>query len=100
MSTESGPYLYTKRTPTATIYLLVYVDGEESEMFQSLQQEFHMTCLGKVRHFLGLEVEYDGSRYRIRRGTYIDYLINKHDMADTKSARCPMDVGYLKAEDT
>lgn len=59
-----------------------------------------MTSLGQVRHFLGMEVERIGDRYVVRLETYIDNLIKRYGMVDAKPARSPMDVGYLKVEDS
>lgn len=101
--------LYVKKDGEVTVLLLVYVDdmllasSNEAEMervYQGLAQEFEITSLGEIRHFLGLEVRREDGAYFVRLKQYIEKLLDKHGMDQAKTAKSPMDSGYLKSQET
>lgn len=102
MQCESDPCLYVSNSGN-TVYLLVYVDdlligsAEEAEIdriFESLREEFDITPLGFVKHFLGYEIEKKENCYTLALTSYIRQLIVKFGMEEAYPAKTPMDTGY------
>lgn len=62
--------------------------------------DFELTCLGGLRHFLGVEVQHTGVVYKLSLRNYIEKLITMFGMEECKTAMSPMDAGYLKIVDT
>lgn len=92
-----------------TIYMLVYVDdllvaaSDQSmidEVYRGLQQFFDISDLGKARYFLGMEIDQEDGFYSISLCSYIEKMISKFGMADAKTCRTPMDVGYPQDTET
>ena len=105
---EADPCLYRKQQGGTTVLLLVYVDdllvgstrkADIDQIFQCLQREFELTNLGGAKHFLGMEVKHDDGCYKVRVKNQIDKLLYKFGMEQAKTAKSPMDPGYLKAEE-
>ncbi|KXJ62459.1 hypothetical protein RP20_CCG008519 [Aedes albopictus] len=71
-------------------------EREVKRIFESLKEEFELTSLGEVRHFLGIEVQREGGVYSIRLQKYIEKLIENFGMEQAKMAKSPMDPGFLK----
>lgn len=97
--------LYVKSANGRSLFLLVYVDdmliatstqAEARQICDDLNQEFSITCLGEIKHFLGMEAQQSGGFYKIRLKTFIERLLETHGMNDAKCANSPMDQGYLK----
>lgn len=102
---SSDACFYVRSSNGAKTYLLVYVDDfligssndeELRRVCDSLNEEFVTTCLGEVRHFLGMEVQRENGVYKISLSNYIDKLVEKHGMQNAKVAKSPMDISYLK----
>lgn len=72
-------------------------EAEIDKVFQNLKEEFELTCLGPVRHFLGLEIQKEDGIYSMRLTAYIDKLANKLGMDKAAPVKTPMDPGYLAA---
>ncbi|XP_062713777.1 uncharacterized protein LOC134290621 [Aedes albopictus] len=105
----ADPCLYVKDDGKAKVILMVYVDdllvastdeGELAKICEGLQADFELTCLGEVRHFLGVEVQHVGGVYKLSLRNYIEKLITMFGMEECKTAKSPMDAGYLKVTDT
>lgn len=108
-ASSADPSLYVKTDGDVKVFLLVYVDdmllasSEEAEVkrvYEGFAKEFEITSLGEIRHFLGLEVRRENVAYQIRLKQYIEKLLDKLGMDQAKAAKCPMDPGYLKSQET
>lgn len=97
--------LYTKDGTAGRDLLIVHVDdillasADEANVkkeFEHLCREFELTCLGEIRHFLGVEVLCEDNTFKIRLKQFIDKLIVKNEMENAKTTRSPMDIGFLK----
>ncbi|XP_065081035.1 uncharacterized protein LOC135703684 [Ochlerotatus camptorhynchus] len=75
-------------------------EREVKRLFDSLKEEFELTCLGEVRHFLGMEVQRKDGVYRIRLQNYIENMVAKFGMEHAKTAKSPMEPGFLKTDDS
>lgn len=64
-----------------------------------MKNEFDLTNIGEIRHFLGMEVLRDSGGFKLRLPVYIDELIAKFGMDQAKPAASPMDPGFLKTLD-
>lgn len=105
----ADPCLFVRTVGTTRVFLLVYVDDmligstnefEVKRLFDSLKEEFELTCLGEVRHFLGMEVQRKDGVYGVRLQNYIGKLLLKYRMEQARNAKPPMEPGFLKTEDT
>lgn len=100
------PCLYIKKCGESTIYVTIYVDDiliacEDQKLIQEvaskLQNEFSLSNLGKLTHYLGIKVERDDDGiYKINQETYIEKIINRHNLMDAKPSNIPLDPGYMK----
>ncbi|XP_052870393.1 uncharacterized protein LOC128275964 [Anopheles cruzii] len=100
--------MYIKENGECSIYLLVYVDDmlvasqDENGLQQTircLSDEFELTCLGDVHHFLGMEVRRDEKGYTIGLRRYIEDLLSSYGLSDAKPSKSPKNPGYLKVDD-
>lgn len=100
--------LFIKKVGPLKIFILVYVDDmlvastddtQVKHIVNCLKDEFELTCLGEVRHFLGVEVQRNDSVFKLRLPIYIDQLIAKFGMDQAKTANSPMDPGFVKTVD-
>jgi hypothetical protein len=83
------------------VLLLLYVDdlliahnGIESkgrEIKQLLQAKYKMCDLGPARRFLGIEIEKNEDGFSICQRAYIDTILKRFGLLDTKSANTPLD---------
>lgn len=100
--------LYTKTNKMAQVYILLYVDDllicssnydELVKVKQKLSHRFEMTDLGKIKNFLGIEVEYiqDTKVMSLNQKTYIKSLTEKYQITESKSYKTPMEMN-LKLE--
>lgn len=105
---SADPCLYVRDNGGSKVFLLVYVDdmllvsassGQLNAVTEGLKKEFEVTCLGDVRHFLGMEIRREENVYTIRLQSYISKLLEDHGMSEAKPAKAPMDPNYVKAED-
>lgn len=101
----ADPCLFVKGADQYQSFLLVYVDdfliaATENEMkniSKGLQEEFELTSLGEVSHFLGMEVKREAGFFNICLRNYINKLLEKHGMEQAKTSKSPMDPTYLKS---
>lgn len=80
--------------------MLIATSTEEEALLihKDLSREFEITCLGEIKHFLGMEVQRDGGCYKLRLKLFIEKLLEAHGMKDAKCSKSPMDQGYLKQQ--
>ena len=92
--------LFTKKTSTSFIALLVYVDDiliasdnkqAMDELKVLLDQQFKLKDLGDLKFFLGLEMARTASGISLCQRKYILDLLNNAGMIGCKPAKIPMD---------
>uniref|UniRef100_A0A803KVP7 Uncharacterized protein n=1 Tax=Chenopodium quinoa TaxID=63459 RepID=A0A803KVP7_CHEQI len=96
--------LFIKENNSSTTAILVYVDdllitGNDKEEIQVLKSllssHFHMKDLGKLRYFLGLEVDHSDKGIFISQRKYTVDLLKDQGMLQVKALKLPMDT-HLK----
>lgn len=106
---SADPCMYVRDCEGEKVFLLVYVDDmllmssstdELDAVTDGLKKDFEITCLGDVRHFLGMEIHREEGVYSIKLRNYISKLLEDHGMSEAKPAKAPMDPNYVKSEDT
>ncbi|KAL0844254.1 hypothetical protein Bca101_017500 [Brassica carinata] len=82
-----------------SLYVSVYVDdliytGNDTSMMdefkKSMEEEFAMTDLGRMRYFLGIEVLQTPQGIHISQGKYALEILRRFDMENCNSVICPM----------
>lgn len=96
--------LYEAKIQGAKIFILVHVDdmmivgkSEEQILFveKLLSKRFDVTCLGNLKHFLGMKIERKSSGiFCISQESYIKKVLMKYGMADAKPSKIPLDISY------
>lgn len=100
--TPSDPCLYVTKMKTAGIIVAVYVDdlvlaGKSEkrieEIKRRLSDQFQMQDLGRLSHFLGIQVlqELEQGRIWIGQAAYAQRLLESYGMNDSKSVNTPSD---------
>lgn len=106
---ETDQCLYVKAAGKKQIYLLVYVDdillasqdsAEIDRVACALGKEFDITDLGEPSFFLGLEIQRSGGNYSISLENYIDKIVARFGLQSAKSARSPMETGFVSTKDS
>jgi hypothetical protein len=91
--------LFIQRTPSATLYLLVYVDDiivtgssstELSGLIATLAARFSLKDLGYLNYFLGVEVIPSAAGMFLSQRKYITDLLQKSGMTEAKPASTPI----------
>ena len=97
---KANTSLFIYRRGTDTVYLLHYVDdivltassvGLLRRTIGALQQEFAMKDLGKLHHFLGMEVQRCSDGLFLSQRQYMIDFLNRAGMADCKPVSTPVD---------
>ena len=90
--------LFVQHSSHGTMILLFYIDdiiltSSHSSLFPSiiaaLSQEFDLKDLGKLHHFLGLQISYLPSGLLVSQTNYIIELLDKVNLQDSKSCATP-----------
>ena len=106
---KSDTSLFVYRRGTDTIYLLLYVDDIVltasslailQRTIQALQQEFSMTDLGELHHFLGMHVQRCGSGLLLSQRQYMVDILDRAGMAECKPCSTPVDTNPKLAAGT
>lgn len=105
----ADPCLYSKMIDGKWTFVLIYVDdiivaSELSESIISVEKllsdSFEIKILGEISNFLGIEVHRNKNGiFCINQERYIDNILNKFSMQDSKPSKIPMDPGYYKLHD-
>ncbi|XP_071705402.1 uncharacterized mitochondrial protein AtMg00810-like [Rutidosis leptorrhynchoides] len=91
--------LFVFKKDSFLIYLLVYVDdiiltGNNVALIRffisRLRKEFHLTDLGKLNYFLGLEVSYHDSGIFLSQLKYAHDILTRAKLLDIKRATTPL----------
>jgi hypothetical protein len=101
---EEEPCVYRKTSGSAIAFLILYVDdilliGNDIPMLQqaksSLKKVFSMKDLGEAVYILGIKIYRDRSKRLIglSQSTYIDKVLNRFSMQDSKKGFLPMNHG-------
>lgn len=100
ISRKNDYSLFTKRTSTSLVVLVVYVDdillarsgiSEMSSLKSFLDQQFKINDLGLVHYFLGIEVITHDSGYLITQQKYTSDLLEEFLCSQFTSAFSPLD---------
>ncbi|VVA37944.1 PREDICTED: Retrovirus-related Pol poly from transposon, partial [Prunus dulcis] len=96
---HSDPSLFVKKTEVAVVILLLYVDdiiitGSDpslvTSVIQALSEVFELKDLGKLKYFLGLEVQYHSEgKIFVNQAKYARDLIKKASMETCKPCSTP-----------
>jgi len=96
------PALFIHTSSRGRTPLLLYVDdmlitADDAEHIFSLvkrhlSQQFQMTDLGPLSYFLGIEVSRSDKGYYISQSKYIQDLIARSGITDSRTAATPMDI--------
>lgn len=100
--------LYTLRNEKDTIYLLIFVDdllicGKDAKEIKGikvlLSERFKMKDLGRIKEYLGITIDYESDKNEIKlnQTKYIESLIKKYNLENSKLYNTPMEVN-LKIE--
>ena len=99
---ESDPCMYIDRESKDPTYLLVYVDDmliasrnatRITEIKQKLSSAFTVKDIGQARYCLGLEIERSQHGISICQRGYIQEVLQKFGMSESKVVRTPISTG-------
>jgi histone deacetylase 1/2 len=99
-ASKADSSLFILKTPTATSYILLYVDdiiltASSTSLLHSviskLQNEFSMTDLGPLSHFLGIHVTPSPSGLYLSQEQYIHDLLSRANMTNCNPCTTPVD---------
>jgi hypothetical protein len=104
IKSEEEPCVYKRASGSALVFLVLYVDdilliGKDIPMFEvvktSLKKSFSMKDLGEEAYVLGIKIYRDRSKRLIglSQDTYIDKILNRFNMHDSKKGFLPMSHG-------
>jgi hypothetical protein len=99
-SSDHDPALFVHHSPYGRTLLLLYVDdmlitGDNADHIlavkRQLGEQFQMSDLGPLSYFLGIEVLHSTKGYYLSQAKYIQDLIARSGITDTKTAATPME---------
>lgn len=62
-----------------------------------MKKAFHITNLGEVHYYLRVQIERDAEGiFYLSQSTYIEKLLHKFNLQDSKASKIPLDIGYEK----
>ncbi|KAL8107456.1 hypothetical protein AgCh_024022 [Apium graveolens] len=101
--------VYTKREGDEALVIGVYVDdllitGMNATIIEKfkvqMSQEFDMSNLGLLSHYLGIEVSQNGEYIELRQSAYAKTLLERAGMIDCNAARYPMETKLTLHKDS
>ena len=106
---EGEPTLYIKEKDGKLLIIVLYVDdvtftGNDDYFIENfktvMKEEFEMTDMDLLRHFLGIEVEQNGNGIFISQWKYVNEVLEIFNMQERKVAITPIVMGLkLSKED-
>lgn len=100
--------LYTAKSGESVCYILMHVDdivtaGNDknfvNKIIESLNKHFIIKELGKVSHYLGIDITRDEKgNFSIGQPNYIDKIVEEAKLQDARNSRVPISTGYYKVE--
>lgn len=99
--------LYEIKQGTKVCYFLVHVDDiltatnddeMERKSIEVIGKNFELKNLGRVNHFLGIDVTFENGKFFISQSNYIDKIVSEAQLNEGKTSKFPLDVGYYKQE--
>lgn len=100
--------LYSKTIDGGKCYIITYVDdviiassnqNSIKEIIGLLSKRFEMKNLGKIKNYLGLEIDKDDKgNFRICQSKYIKNILKDASLGETKSRKYPMSPQYRKTD--
>ncbi|XP_066477351.1 uncharacterized protein [Tiliqua scincoides] len=106
---KADPCLYIKGSGNSKVLLLVFVDdlcvickeeGEIEQTIKDLHKEFKLRYLGKIKNYLGVEVEHlPGGGYKLSQKAKIEQLVQRYKMEGCKPVKALMELSYQKGGD-
>eukprot|EP00253_Pinus_taeda_P035853 PITA_35853 len=107
---EGEPTLYIKENDGKILIVVLYVDdviftGNDDYLIKNfkavMKEEFEMTDMGLLRYFLGIEVEQSENGIFISQAKYVNEVLERFNMQDSKAAITPTVMGLkLSKEDS
>ena len=100
--------VYTKRCEEEVLIIGVYVDdllitGTTVKAIQNFKEqmnkEFDMSDLGKLSHYLGIEVNQTKEYIELKQTSYAKKVLEKSGMAECNSSKYPMELGQKLSKD-
>lgn len=104
---QSDYCLYTRGYGLDRVLLLVYVDdmlvrcrspANIAEVYEAVAKVLDVTNLGAVKYFLGFNIRCEKGIYSMQLTSYIEALVKRFGLDDCKTAKTPMEAGYMKAD--
>jgi len=101
-SSKVDPSLFLYHSNASHVFLLVYVDdiivtGNHMATIQTiitkLQAGFAIKDLGSLSYFLGIQISWDSTRLHLWQSKYIQDLLTRTSMVDSKPYRTPCTTG-------
>eukprot|EP00253_Pinus_taeda_P015873 PITA_15873 len=106
---EGEPTLDIKKIDGKILIFVLYVDdvifiGNDDYLIENfkavMKEEFEMTDMGLLKYFLGIEVEQNGNGIFISQVKYVNEVLERFNMQDSKAAITPTVMGLkLSKED-
>ncbi|XP_019158583.1 PREDICTED: uncharacterized protein LOC109155352 [Ipomoea nil] len=102
IQSSADPSLFTKRSQTSFIALLVYVDdilvagtndNQIKELKQMLDSSFKIKDLGKLNYFLGIEAYRTPNGINLCQRKYTLEILKENNFLDAKPAKTPFTTG-------
>lgn len=93
--------LYVYKNGSNLAYILLYVDDIVltasstsflQQIIAKLKQEFPMTDMGILRHFLGVKADFNSKGLFLSQAVYAQEILERADMADCKPLATPVDL--------
>ncbi|XP_068328737.1 uncharacterized mitochondrial protein AtMg00810-like [Pyrus communis] len=95
---QANPSLFIQQSSKGTVLLFLYVDdviftGSNTQLINqvitALTAEFEMKDLGLLHYFLGLQISYTSEGLFVSQTKYINELVDKVDLQDSKPCATP-----------
>lgn len=104
---ETDKCLYRKDESGKICFIIIHVDDMltatndkefSMELMRKIGMDFEIKDLGKVKNYLGIDVEEINGEYFISQKDHIDKIVKEIGLVDGKESKFPLDTGYYKLE--